>query len=135
MSNAMRNMQDDSSYNSLTISRGPSVGRPQLSAADRARGERAREIREALGIQSQYDMVDVLNKAARQLGLAARYRYYTISRIESGSVKFEDATAYVHLDPKKRGWEWFVTGQEHHSAKHADPASFKKVSGGAGRRK
>ena len=137
MPNAMRNTQEAENgnpYNFLTIGRGSSVGRPQLSAADHARGERAREVREALGIQSQYDMVDVLNKTARQLGLLARYRYYTISRIESGSIKFEDAALYVYLDPKRRGWEWFVMGKESAPVKHADPAMFQKVSGAKRRR-
>lgn len=90
---------------------------------DKGRGERARQIREVLAM-SQYDMVDRLNATARSLGLPASYRYYTVSRMETGALGFEDALIYIALDPEQRGWEWFVTGKQAKDAKHASPALF-----------
>lgn len=100
--------------------------RKRDKAGDAERGTRAKEIRDLLG-QSQYDIVELLNTTARRMGLPASYRYYTVSRMERGSISFEDAAVYVAIDPNKRGWEWFVLGQ--HAAKAADPALFRKVGG------
>lgn len=134
MQAALHNTQNDavgSSYTFLTSGRTATVARRKRDRAeDLARGARAREIRELLGL-SQWDIVEALNKTAKGLGLPAVYRYYTVSRVESGSISFEDARVYIALDPQKRGWEWFVTG--HQPAQHANPALFKKAA--TGRRK
>lgn len=73
---------------------------------------------------SQYDIVDRLNATARTMGLPAHYRYYTVSRMESGALGFEDALIYIAIDPEARGWEWFVTGKQAREAKKADSALF-----------
>lgn len=100
--------------------------RKRDKAGDAERGARAREIRDLLG-QSQYDIVELLNSTARRMGLTAAYRYYTVSRMERGSISFEDAAVYVAIDPQQRGWEYFVLG--HTAAKHANPALFQRVGG------
>lgn len=81
----------------------------RLTEADKARGKRLAAIREAIGI-TQEQMVGRLNAAALTFGLAARYRYYTVSRIESGSISFEDAAVWLSLAPAsmKATWEWLV---------------------------
>lgn len=94
--------------------------------ADLERGARLRMIREALDY-SQFDFVDKLNQMARTMGLPATYRYYTVSRIESGALGFEDAAIYLALDPEHRGWDWFIWG-ETRKPPMADPALYKKVS-------
>ena len=97
--------------------------------ADAERGARLREIRELLGY-SQFDFVEKLNQAARAMGLPATYRYYTVSRIESGALGFEDAAVYLALDPQHRSWDWFIWG-EAKKPPVADPALYKKVSSAA----
>jgi transcriptional regulator with XRE-family HTH domain len=83
----------------------------RLTEADVARGRRLTTIRDALRL-TQDAMVERLNTSARVLGLPARYRYYTVSRMESGSISFEDAAVWLALDPLRRGWDWFVLGKE-----------------------
>lgn len=83
----------------------------RLTPADVARGRRLTSIREALRL-TQDAIVHRLNASARALGLPARYRYYTVSRMESGSISFEDAAVWLAIDPAGRGWEWFVLGTE-----------------------
>jgi transcriptional regulator with XRE-family HTH domain len=80
--------------------------------ANRVRGERLKAIRDALGL-SQYDIVPLLNAAAEALGLPASYRYYTVSRNESGSISFEDAAVWLSIAPASLpvSWEWFVLGE------------------------
>ena len=123
---ALRNVQDaksKTSYNFLTNG-GPVSRRKRDKAGDVERGARAKAIRELLG-QSQYDIVELLNATAKRLGFDSTYRYYTVSRIERGSISFEDAAVYVAIDPQQRGWEYFVLG----AAKRADPALFQRVGG------
>lgn len=78
--------------------------------ADRARGERILEIREQVPDRSQEAFAAALTKAAKAIGLPVNYRYYTVSRMEGGSISFEDAAIALSLDKKKRGWDWFVFG-------------------------
>lgn len=114
-------------FPSTTTRTGPVAQRRRDESGDKARGERAREIRSLIGV-SQWDLVPMLNNTAKALGLTPRYKYYTVSRIESrGTLSFEDAAAYVALDPQQRGWDWFVLGRE--GVAKADPASFRKVAG------
>ncbi len=69
----------------------------RLTAQDVERGRRLTGIRETLEL-TQYQMAD-------------RYRYYTVSRMEAGSITFEDAAIWLSLDPVRgHGWEWFVFG-------------------------
>lgn len=82
----------------------------KLTDRDVARGTRLKAIRDALGL-TQSAMVDVLNRAAEALGLEPSYRYYTVSRNESGSISFDDAAIWLRCDPQRRGWEWFVFGE------------------------
>lgn len=121
----------------LTPEKEPSVARRRRDRkADTERGARLRMVREALGY-SQFDFVDQLNAAARSLGLPALYRYYTVSRLESGAIALEDVEVYRALDPEHRDWEWFVWG-EARKPPLANPALYKKVSSasvGARRRK
>jgi transcriptional regulator with XRE-family HTH domain len=78
--------------------------------AMRERGKRLAEIRNALGL-TQEEMVPKLNAAARKLGLPESYKYYTVSRNESGTISFEDATVWLSLDSNPaHGWDWFVRG-------------------------
>lgn len=93
---------------------------------DLERGTRLRLIREALGY-TQFDFVEKLNQTARALGLPATYRYYTVSRIESGALGFEDAAIYLALDPEGRGWDWLVWG-EREKPPTADPALYRRVT-------
>ena len=44
------------------------------------------------------------------MGFGTRYEYYHVSRIESGSVNFEDAAVLISLDPEQRSWDWFIFG-------------------------
>lgn len=86
----------------------------RLSDEDAARGARLREIREALSA-TQEEMVPLLNAAAERLLLSVRYKYYTVSRMESGSIGFEDAAVWLSLDPHRKAngplrWDWFVFG-------------------------
>lgn len=99
----------------------------KLTEQDVARGKRLAAIREALGL-TQSGIVDYLNEAAEALRLPARYRYYTVSRMEAGSISFEDAAVWLELDPDKEnhGWEWFVLGDV---AKRGARGKFKKVAG------
>jgi transcriptional regulator with XRE-family HTH domain len=84
--------------------------RRQDKAANAARGKRLAEIRDQLGI-TQDAMVPLLNAAAAELRVPATYRYYTVSRNESGTISFEDAAVWLSLDPLRRGWDWFVFGE------------------------
>ena len=78
---------------------------------------------------SQWDFVERLNSTAKALGLEPKYKYYTVSRIESrGAIDFETAAVYVALDPKQRGWEWFVLGNA--GVPKIQPELYRKVSGG-----
>lgn len=115
-----------------TTRAGTVAQRRRDEAGDKARGERAREIRSLIDV-SQWDLVPMLNNTAKALGLAPRYKYYTVSRIESrGTLSFEDAAVYVALDPQQRGWDWFVLGRG--GVAKADPATFRKVAGRGGRK-
>lgn len=87
----------------------------RLGKAERDRGERVRVIREALGV-SQYDFSALLNESAKRLGLPEVYKFYTVSRMEAGSVSFEDAAVCLALDPSRKAseplrWDWFVFGE------------------------
>lgn len=95
-----------------------------LTDHDRARGERAAEIRDRLGRLTQEAMTEKLNDTARQLGLPATYRYYTVSRMERGTISFEDAAVLIALDPERRGWDWFVRGEPTASAPAASPKRY-----------
>ena len=110
----------------------------RLTEADVARGRRLTTIRDALRL-TQDAMVERLNTSARALALPARYRYYTVSRMESGSISFEDAAIWLALDPLRRGWDWFVLGKEITPTIRADdsdrlvagfPPKKRRVSGG-----
>lgn len=93
----------------------------RLTAQDIERGRRLTGIRETLDL-TQYQMADRLNDAAEAMGLPARYRYYTVSRMESGSITFEDAAIWLSLDPVRgHGWEWFVFGTPTISPKRQHP--------------
>jgi transcriptional regulator with XRE-family HTH domain len=94
----------------------------RLTEQDKARRMRLKEIRTALDL-TQDALVAQLNEAAKRMGLPANYRYYTVSRMESGSMSFEDAAVWLAIDPENRGWEWFVSGKPH-------KATLKRVSGG-----
>lgn len=88
----------------------------KLTDEDTARGRRLAEIREALGL-TQDAMVARLNAAAEGLGLSVRYKYYTVSRMESGSISFEDAAVWLSIDPSRKPgqpwrWDWFVFGEK-----------------------
>ncbi len=86
----------------------------KLTERDKQRGERVKAIRDGLGL-TQYEFADQLNDAAERLGLPADYRYYTVSRLESGSVGFEDAAVCLSLDSERKNgelrWDWFVFGE------------------------
>lgn len=84
----------------------------KLTEQDRQRGERLVQIRDALGV-TQEAVVAILNDAAQNLGLPARYKYYTVSRMESGSMSFEDAATWLAIAPPSMGctWEWFALGR------------------------
>jgi transcriptional regulator with XRE-family HTH domain len=103
----------------------------KLTDQDIARGRRLAEIREALGL-TQDAMVPRLNVAAEALGLAVRYKYYTVSRMEAGSLSFEDAAVWLSLDPERRGWEWFVFGADH---KRRKPVPRPQTTAGASTRR
>jgi hypothetical protein len=85
----------------------------KLTEQDEARGKRLTSIRDALEL-TQEGIVDLLNETALSLGLPARYKYYTVSRMEAGSISFEDAAVWLAIDPDKdvHGWDWFVLGIE-----------------------
>jgi transcriptional regulator with XRE-family HTH domain len=81
-------------------------------AAHEARGERAKIIRDALGL-SQTEFLPLLNQKARQLGLPAVYtKDYVVSRTETGArpMTFEDVAVWLALDPEERPWDWLVFG-------------------------
>lgn len=83
----------------------------ELTSYDRARGLKLKEIREAMEL-SQSAIVERLNDAARRLNLPDRYVYYTVSRMEKGSISFEDARVWLSVaaDRDRFTWEWFVGG-------------------------
>lgn len=87
------------------------AGRRQDPQAMLERGRRLADIRARLSL-SQYDIAPKLNAAARSLGLPESYKYYTVSRNESGTISFEDAAVWLSIDPLARGWDWFVLGLE-----------------------
>ncbi len=97
----------------------------QLTERDIERGRRVRAIREALGL-TQDAIVGELNDTAKRMGLPATYRYYTVSRMESGSIGFEDAAVWIALDPEGRDWEWFVFGTTRKTV-------LRRISGGHGK--
>jgi len=85
--------------------------RREDKAANEWRGKELAKIRaEQYEGVSQYDFAERLNAAAKDLGLPATYRYYTVSRNESGTIGFEDAAVWLSLDKRKRGWDWFIFG-------------------------
>jgi transcriptional regulator with XRE-family HTH domain len=94
---------------------------PRRTEYDIARGKRLTHIREVLGL-TQDAMVDRLNETALSLGLPARYKYYTVSRMESGAITFEDAAVWLALDPTRHGWDWFVLGTEPERVRPRIPA-------------
>lgn len=100
--------------------------RREDKAANVERGQRLLLIREALR-KSQYDMAEVLNEAARAIGLPATYRYYTVSRNEAGTVSFEDAAVWLSVDPEARSWNWLVFGREQLSTDVDLPAPVLKT--------
>ena len=86
------------------------AGRPQRSDAMTERGRLLKAIREdRLGV-SQYEMADLLNAKATELGLPAAYLNYHVSRNERGTISFEDAAVWLAVDPDANvhGWDWFV---------------------------
>jgi transcriptional regulator with XRE-family HTH domain len=103
----------------------------RLTRYDKARGKRAAEIREGLGL-TQQGVVERLNKAAEDLGLPARYQYYTVSRMEQGSMSFEDARAWLTIAKPRRTWEWFVAGDRVEDLETADFTEHRRA-GGRGR--
>lgn len=111
----------------------------KLTADDAARGQRLRSIREARGL-TQEEMVPLLNQAAERLGLAVRYKYYTVSRIESGSISFEDAAVWLSLDPSRDKasdplrWDWLVFGERKGGKLRPRPSEHPNEAGGGGRR-
>ena len=95
--------------------------RREVTGTMAERGKRLRLIRESLGL-SQYDLAPLLNETAARLGLPANYRYYTVSRAESGTISFEDAAVWLAIDPAHHTWEWFVFGEaKAKAAKHPPP--------------
>ena len=95
--------------------------RREVTGTMAERGKRLRTIRESLGL-SQYDLAPLLNEMAARLGLPANYRYYTVSRNESGTIGFEDAAVWLAIDPGHHSWDWFVFGErEAKAAKHPPP--------------
>jgi transcriptional regulator with XRE-family HTH domain len=96
-------------------------------AAHEARGERAKMIRDALGL-SQTDFLPLLNEAAKRLGLPAVYsKDYVVSRTETGSrpMTFEDVAVWSSLDKAQRGWEWLALGE---NIPVATSALFKQIT-------
>lgn len=110
-----------------------------------ARGQRLASIREGLGL-TQDAIVERLNAAAARLGLPANYRYYTVSRMESGTISFEDAAVWLSLTNGARDWNWLVFGEggAHHathpaarpmraSPKPASASAHKRATPASGR--
>jgi hypothetical protein len=126
--NASRPMQNLESV-TVNVTEGWPMSRPRKDrAVHEARGERAKQIRDALGL-SQTDFLPLLNEAARSLGLPEVYRKdYVVSRTETGSrpMTFEDVAVWLSLDPKERTWEWLVFG----GIPKAHKTVLKRVSGG-----
>jgi transcriptional regulator with XRE-family HTH domain len=94
--------------------------------AHEKRGERAKQIRDALGL-SQSDFLPLLNEAARRLGLPAVYaKDYVVSRTETGTrpMTFEDVAVWSLLDKEQRGWEWLALGD----VPVATTALFKQIT-------
>lgn len=127
----MSNAQCLTFYNFRTIM----AGRPKAGPEVAARGARLRTIREGLGV-SQYVMATKLNEAARRLGLPGDYMYFHVSRMERGSVTFEDAAVWLSLTNGARSWDWLVFGEEHHARPAAKPmhAAPKPASASAHKR-
>lgn len=89
----------------------------KLGPTERARGRRLQGIREAMGV-TQRVFATHLNVAAERLGLPAVYRHYTVSRIEAGSISFEDAAVVLSLYPGRNAsdplkWNWLAFGLDH----------------------
>jgi len=83
--------------------------RRTISPYDRARGARLKQIREAYN-ETQPEFAKRLNKEARAHGYPERYYDVVVSRIENGSMTFEDAMVWMALDPHERTFEWFMKG-------------------------
>ena len=75
------------------------------------RGDRARSIRELLGID-QAPFAERFNAKARELGVDAELDQWKVSRSEKGRrpITLDDAVAWASLDPLRRGVEWLATG-------------------------
>jgi hypothetical protein len=104
----------------------------RTSDADRARGERIAEIRAQIPDRSQETFADAMTKAANAMGLTVKYRYYTISRMEGGSISFEDAAVALSLDKERRGWDWFVFGTDVRTARQPLPRKTTNRGGASG---
>lgn len=75
------------------------------------RGDRARAIREALGLD-QRAMAERMNELAKRLGLRLRAAYdnTVVSKIENGrrDMSVDDFIVYVRIDPEHRGADWLA---------------------------
>ena len=107
------------------------MSRRTITAYDRSRGQRLRQIRETYN-ETQPVFAKRLNAEAKRRGYPQRYYDVSVSRIEMGSMTFEDATVWLSLDPLERGWGWFVLGAAEHDA---DVALYTRANGTHGRPK
>lgn len=77
------------------------------------RQERARAIREALGLR-QDQFAARMNDVARQIGIEANYDAPKVSRIENDKrdIEANAASIIARLDPEKRGVDWLLHGDD-----------------------
>lgn len=97
-------------YNSLTI-RDMTTPDSRLVAKVK-RAQRARAIRDALGIK-QDEMAERLTAKAAELGFGyITYDKAKVSKSETGGreIEAEDALVWAYLDPERRGVPWLVAG-------------------------
>jgi transcriptional regulator with XRE-family HTH domain len=76
------------------------------------RGERAKQIREALHMNGD-QMAEAINQKAHELGLVVpAYDKTRVSRVETGAARLsgEEAVLWAAVDPKRRGVPWLVAG-------------------------
>lgn len=86
---------------------------------DVPRAIRAKQIREELGDTGAPFAARVMAKAAELgISLSAKFDQSVVSKIEGAirAIAVEEAAVYVALDPKGRGWDWFVVGAKKASA-------------------
>lgn len=72
---------------------------------------RAKSIRRALDLTTEV-MADRLNDAAEGIGLDRYWTAQKVTLVELGKrdISSDDALAYGHVDPERRGWLWVMKG-------------------------